>query len=356
MHVRPIKCKKSSFKFFLGEKPINYCSTYTYLGTLVHEFLNFNKSAEALYDPASRALGAIICKMKKCGGFPINTYKIVVDSCVFSITDYGKEVYGYNPHPPTEALHMRVLRSFLGLKKTTPSEGIKAEFKWLSPQSRGQIKMVRQFFRMRNLSDSRITKKILNYDIKLSNFGREDCWSSEVNNILNKNNLGHYFSEPCNAKDVIKSLSDSLLQNDIQNYFKNCISYSKLSHYINICDQTSDTVYLYKPLNLTQKRNLARFRLGTLPLRAETANYLPRPVPVSAKICLNCTSNTIEDTIHLLYCTKHEQLRKQLYLKIGIPPAHLSDYDILKIMSNHPDIVKLFAQFITDCYNNRQHK
>ena len=47
------------------------------------------------------------------------------------------------------------------------------------------------------------------------------------------------------------------------------------------------TTYLYKPLSFNYKRNLARFRLGTLPLRSETANYLPKPVPVAAKLCLN---------------------------------------------------------------------
>ena len=168
-----------------------------------------------------------------------------------------------------------------------------------------------------------------------------------------KNGLGHFFSEPWNSKDLIKSLSNSLLQTDINNYFNNCISYSKLSHYINICDPTSETVYLCKPLNLTQKRNLARFRLGTLPLRSETANYLPRPIPFSAKVCNNCNSNEIENSIHLLHCTKHEQLRINLFLKIGTPPSYMSDYDKLKILCNHPDTVKCFAQFITDCYNNR---
>ena len=108
--------------------------------------------------------------------------------------------------------------------------------------------MIRQFLRIKNLPDSRLTKKIFNYDIKFSNLGRYDCWSTEINKILNRNNLGHYFSIPCNKKSLISSLTSSLLQHDIQMYYENCLSYSKLRLYMNIFDRNKNTTYLYKPL------------------------------------------------------------------------------------------------------------
>ena len=164
-----------------------------YLVTLIHKLLNFNKTAEALHYSASRALGAILCKMNKCGGFPFYTYKMFVESCVFSISDYGTEKTGYYSHPESEAIYMRVLRSFLGMKKTMPKEGIKAEFKWVSPQSLSHIRMIRQFLRIKNLPDSRFTKKILFYDMQFSNLGQRHCWNMKVNDILTKYGLGHFF-------------------------------------------------------------------------------------------------------------------------------------------------------------------
>ena len=107
-------------------------------------------------------------------------------------------------------------------------------------------------------------------------------------------------------------------------YYESCLSYPKLRLYINICDVNTKTNYLYKTLSHNQKRNLARFRLGTLPLRSETSNYLPKPVPTEAKLCLNCSSNEVESMAHLFYCTRHEKLRNELYYKIGRPP--LEDY------------------------------
>ena len=119
---------------------------------------------------------------------------MIVESCVFSITDYGAEVIGYNQHSATEAIYIRTLRSYLGLNKYTPSQGLKAEFQWLSSRSRCQIRMVRQFLRIRNLPNSRITKKVFNYDLNFSNMGNENCLSTEVNKMLNINCLGHNFT------------------------------------------------------------------------------------------------------------------------------------------------------------------
>ena len=55
---------------------------------------------------------------------------------------------------------------------------------------------------------------------------------------------------------------------------------------------------------------------------------------------------------HLFYSTRHHQLRVELYSKIGVPPLEMTIYDKIKIMTNHPDTIKLVAKFITDRYNN----
>jgi hypothetical protein len=70
MHIRPIKTKKTEFKLNLGDKYVKLCNEYKYLGVTINELLNFNKMAQHFYDSASRALGAIIYKIKKFGGFP----------------------------------------------------------------------------------------------------------------------------------------------------------------------------------------------------------------------------------------------------------------------------------------------
>ena len=67
LHVRKQSLNRSDFTFYLGEKVVEYCSDYKYLGTTMNEFLGFDFSASVMADSAGRALGAIITKMIKKG-------------------------------------------------------------------------------------------------------------------------------------------------------------------------------------------------------------------------------------------------------------------------------------------------
>ena len=355
MHVRPAKQKRSSFEFKLGEETINYCSKYKYLGTYLNEFLNYNKMISELHDSASRALGAIICKMKKCGGFPLNTeYKLLVDSRVYSITDFCTEVIGYNHLPANDAIHLRTLRSFLGVKKTAPNCGVKSEMRWLEPRSRAHIRMVRHFLRIRRLPDTRLTKRILLADTNTSQFGTVDCWSTEIFNILNSHGLGHFFTNLGDDKYIIKSLTDSLLQTDIANYQNSCLSSPKLRTCVNIVDFSQENLYLYKPLSFYQKSNLAKFRLGTLPLEIEIGRFCRPMIPETERICTQCQQNTVESEMHFtLHCKKHEMLRFLLFNRIGWPDSQMTDFEIIRVLSSDTKLVKIFSQYIGDCLDNR---
>ena len=159
------------------------------------------------------------------------------------------------------------------MKKTAPNCGVKAEMRWLEPRSRAQIRMVRHFLRIRRLPDTRLTKRVFLSDLRTSKYGTVNCWSTEIHSILNNNGLGHYFSNSGDDKYIIKSLTDSLLKFDIEYFQNSCLSSPKLRTYVNMVDFSQENVYLYKPLSMTQKSNLAKFRLGSLPLRIETDHY-----------------------------------------------------------------------------------
>jgi hypothetical protein len=309
--------------------------------------------AEHLFDSASRAFGAIICKIKKCGGVTLSVYKLLVESCVFSIIDYGSEVIGFHSHKTTEKLQLRILRTFLGLKKSVPTAGVKSEMRWMEPRSRAHVRMVRQFLRVRALPDTRITKRIYRSDLQHSQFSTIDCWSTDINSILTQNGLGHYINNHCNPKDIVRTLSSSLLSNDLKLYYESCLSFPKLRTYVNIVDFSKENVYLCKPLTLSQKSMLAKFPIGALPVRLETDRFYN--IPVSQRICTNCERKEVESEIHMvLYCSRHCVLRQELYRKVGQPPDNLSDFEIIKVLVSDPNIVKIFAKYITECYDNRK--
>ena len=269
MHVRPPKSKLSEYVFKLGNSIIMYCTNYRYLGTHINEFLDFDKMISEGIGSASRALGTIICKMKKNGGFPLNTYKLLIESCVESISDYCAEVLGFKKHPAIDEIHCRAIRVFLGIKKTAPTWGIKAEMGWMEPQSRAHLKMIRYFLHISNLPDSRITKKVFLHDISFSNYGTNDCWATEVSSVLHSNGLGQYCSSPGNKQVITTSLKVSLLNSDKQKFYNNCFSLPKLRTYIKVTNFSEENIYIFKALTFSQKSHLAKFKLGVLEAAAK---------------------------------------------------------------------------------------
>ena len=62
----------------------------------MNEFLDFKFTCQVQADSAGRALSSIVTKMIKNGGFPYNVFCTLYDACVFSILEYGGEIFGYN--------------------------------------------------------------------------------------------------------------------------------------------------------------------------------------------------------------------------------------------------------------------
>ena len=111
--------------------------------------------------------------------------------------------------------------------------------------------------------------------------------------------------------------------------------------------------YLLKPLNQRQISNLAKFRLGILPLRIETDRFIRPPVPEQQRICLQCDENKIEDELHFaIHCSKYNYLRQSLFNRLTIDNTR-RDKEIVKLLVSDSKNVKLFSQFIIDCLELR---
>ena len=110
-----------------------------------------------------------------------------------SITDYGSEIFGFKEFDSIEKIHSRALRAFLGVGRTATIAGLRSEFGWLEPRSRRQINMVRMLHRLCNMEDSRLTKRILLWDLKLSESSNFSTWSKEVKEVLSRNNMNEVF-------------------------------------------------------------------------------------------------------------------------------------------------------------------
>ena len=167
MHVRAKQKQQSKFMFLFDRKPVPYCAYYKYLGCSINEYLEFNFTVDLLADSAGRALGSIITKMIKNGGFPYNIFCTLYQACVCSIVDYGGEVFGFKDFDSAQKIHLRAARSFLGVNKTTSIPGTISELNLILPQYRTQLKMVRQYHRVLKCNENNLSKRIFAWDKKI---------------------------------------------------------------------------------------------------------------------------------------------------------------------------------------------
>ena len=71
----------------MGNKTLEYFNNYKYLDTTIVEFLQFDFCAGVMTDSAGRSLAALIIKMIKNGGFPLNVFLTLYDASVCSVKD-----------------------------------------------------------------------------------------------------------------------------------------------------------------------------------------------------------------------------------------------------------------------------
>ena len=183
----------------------------------MNQNLNFDKTTEELTGAAGRALGGIITKMIKNGGFPLKVYKILYESCVCSISDYGSEILGFHQYDSIEKLHSRAIRAFLGVPRTAPIVGLRSEINWLEPRSRTQLKMIRMYHRLVCMPDNLLTKKIFLWDLHLTENTNLKTWTKEVREVLQRNDSMTLFTTNIfDIKNAVAEIKNSLLAKDQQ--------------------------------------------------------------------------------------------------------------------------------------------
>jgi hypothetical protein len=276
---------------------------------------------------------------------------------VCSISDYGAEIFGFHGYNAIEKIHSRAARSFLGVTRTTPIPGLRAEMSWLEPRSRTQLKMIRMYHRLVTMPDQRLTKRIFLWDLNFSSANiNVQTWGTEVKDIFTRNDLANTFSTNIfDLKSMVESLRKSLFDKDQLKLKNECGHLPKLRTYNLVADFFSQKCYLSKPLSFPQRKFLAKLRLGVLALRIETGRY-ERPVkPPEERTCKQCSLGEAETEEHFLVkCPKHSLNRAKLFSKINRDDfQNFSDQEKIAFLLNDPEIVKLTAQFIIDSFDNR---
>ena len=360
MHVRPCRKPRSNFTFLFNWRPIEYCSSYKYLGTTINEFLDFKFTAETLSDAAGRALSKIFSKTIKHGGLPYITYTTLIESCVNSIAYYASEVWGFKPFDSSMKLHLRAARFFLGLPKNAPTPAILSDIDWLEPVYNTQIRMIRQFHRILKMQNSRLTKVILLWDLKFSELNPQcSTWSGEVREVFQNYGLGYFFDNlnlfP--LKETIGTLRSRMKVRQRNELRVKCGNKPQLRNYVLFKNFDVTPPLLLKPLTFIQRKYLSKLTTSCLELRVCTGRYVQ--LPEQDRVCevtRECTADMrVENEYHyLFYCGAYAAIRQQWLesATLGDDFHQLSDIEKMKVVTNLAN-VKLTAQYIVDAFSHR---
>ena len=345
IHFRPKKSQKTDNKFTLGNITLNVVSSYKYLGCTFNEFLQDVITGNSLAEGAKRALGKVLSKYYSNKGLGFKTYKALYETCVCPIMDYGSGVWGYSKNEELENIHLKAMRSFLGVNKYGTKAGIEGEIAWLNPNNRRKLEMLRLWNKLTGLSDNRLPKIMFN-DMIASNA----TWIKNLRIIFTEINCADVFENNAtiiNFKEFREYVVGKLLSMQQTMWLINVNNKPKL-HLYGIFKNTYETEnYCTIGLKRGQRSLLAKLRLGTLPINIELGRY--NGIPRNERWCPFCKTK-IEDEIHIMfYCPLYQPLRQTLLseaLQYIVGFYVLSDAVKIEKLTGHVNVIRKTAKYL----------
>ena len=346
LHFRPKSTISSTFEFKLGRTVLNYSSSYKYLGLILDDHLDFNKSAELLSDAAGRALGSVINMFKNNGNLGFKTFTKLFESCITPILDYCSGVWGFRNFQCCETIQNRAMRFYLGVNRFCPNQAVSGDMGWEPTINKRKLNMLRLWNRLVDLPNDRITKKIFLWDHSVN----RNNWCSDVKKLFGEIQQIDCFNNitSCN----LNSAKHIIFENTKITWSQTIIDKPKLRTYVLFKENFHVEKYVLFNLTRTERSLMAQFRSGTLPLHIELGRYIN--LPVNERICICCNQNLVEDESHFMFvCQMYNDLRDDLFSNISETSfINLSNNDKFKTLFNA--FPRQTAKFILKAFMRRK--
>ena len=307
IHFRNKGKRRSDFAFHIGNTTIEYVSSYKYLGVVLCDNMDFNATADALFNSGGIALGSMISKIHNFKDVGFETYTKLYNSCVTPVTDYCSGVWGFRDFNKSDMVQNRAIRYFLGVHRFTPILAINGDMGWPLSLHRRWINMLRLWNRLIDMDNNRLTKKIFLYDFQKY---MNNSWCSEIKFIFDKLGLAVQFY---NMQRCDINMHEKLLFRNYSNDWTNKTrDISKLRTYITFKTEYNTEDYVKAYLPKQERSFLAQLRCGVLPLRIETGRF--SGLKPEERVCQLCDSGEIEDEKHfILTCDRYTNQRQILF-------------------------------------------
>jgi hypothetical protein len=331
MHFRPESVARSCVSFTCGTCALTVTSSYTYLGLVFTEHLDYAVTAKHVAQAAGRALGLVIAKCKVMGGVPYNVFTSLYDAIVWPVISYGSSIWGTNEYTCVNAVQHRAARFYLGLGKYTPNAGVDGDIGWKSPFVKQMRTVANQWYRFKTMEASRLNRIVFEWAARKAG-NRCKNWNFRVQSKLNS--LGIDDSSLNVGKWSFSNMVENALMIEYIEKWKGLVNKqhpnsrpaggNKLRRYSQFKTEFVVEPYVKHVLTVQHRSALAKFRCGVAPIRLETGRY--EGLAVEERTCFNCIDK-VEDEVHvLLQCPVYDGIR---YEMIHEAIANRDDFEML---------------------------
>ena len=220
IHFRNQSVKKSVFQFKCGVSSIEYTDSYKYLGLVLNEHLDYSVMVKYVAQSATRALGLLISKFKQTGGMPIDVFKKLYDTTVWSVISYGAAVWGVKEYSVINTVQNKACRFFLGVGKYTPNAAVNGDMGWTPPHIKQMKSVLSHWFRLNHMGSDRINKQAFLWSYHTRQKHRNWCLYTDKVQKSDINLSIDMFYNKLQRQSVIETLQNSMFT-DYKSDWKN---------------------------------------------------------------------------------------------------------------------------------------
>ena len=266
-----------------------------------------------VFDNANRALGVIFSKSKAVGGLPFSVFTQLYNASVLAISNYSAHVWAHRKNNQLSKVQNSALKFFFGVGAATPLAALEDDSGWPPMQLQLQYTMLKYWFRVCSMSESRLPRQAFLWSCQLADSGKQS-WAFHVRNLIDGLNISEISplsldtGTPTSVHRILwEALACKYMDTWMHNIHKVEASASenggKLAMYRTFKLSPNVEPYIRANLPVRTRRVVAGLRAGCLLLQVELGRYTSPKTPIEDRICKLC-NNGVEDQEHfLLHCS-----------------------------------------------------
>ena len=302
-----------------------------------------------------RVLVTLLKSLYNSGQLPKSVFFKLFDAKIAPILFYGSELWGTEQFLDLERVQYYACKRFMCAKQKAPNFAVLGDCARYPLYIESYRRSLKYWLKIIKMQNSRYIKKCYNMMLIDDSQGFTN-WVTNIRLLLERHGFGIVWqnqmvnSESLFIKQFVSRIKDCYLQDWNASITEN----SKLINYKMYKNNIDFERYL-DVLDIRKFRYLyVNFRLGCHELEIEKGRY--RNVPRLNRICVLCSSNSVEDEYHfLLCCEKYADIRSQF-----IPRKYRENptrHKFNMLMSSKNEItIKAIATYLMHAFKERSRR